>query len=118
MLAAVAYAAGPDRFIALAFNLPEHLARAADALLHRLTFATFDLIRALAIGLFAIFLALSAMAISRGQKGAVAVVVVSVLFLLLVREPGYAGATRWLGALLLAACGAGVMTQRLARSGR
>ena len=117
-LALAVYVIGPDRFLfrlmdtfhVLAWRLSETL---ADLL-------ALDAIRALAIGLFATFLALGIAVLRRGGRARGALIFVSVLFLLLAGgglDDEAAGGGRWAAALLLAAVGAVVMTGRLRHTG-
>jgi O-antigen ligase len=68
-------------------------------------------VRAIAIALFAVFLALGVMASQRGRGSGL--LGVTVLFLALVVVGGYESRLAWLAALIVAAAGALSMTRRL-----
>jgi hypothetical protein len=113
-LAALVYVAGPDHLVLALGNVAESTWLLLQDLARNLTLASFDLVRALAIGLFATFAVLTVLAVRRGHKGRSALIAVSAVFLLLVWDQGaYASPSRWIGALFLAAVGAVVMTARL-----
>ena len=99
-------------------SLAATLAILLDGVVRQLTSLTAGLVRALAIGLLVTFIGLSMLAIRAGQRGRMALILVSGGFLWLVGFFG-GGASRedWVEALLLAAAGALVMTQRLLRRG-
>ena len=88
-----------------------------NELLADLSALSLDVVRALAIGLFATFLVLGVAVARRGGRARGALILVTVLFLLLagggldIDESG--GAGRWTAAMLLAGVGAAVMTGRL-----
>jgi len=69
--------------------------------------------RAAAIALYAVFVALSLLGIRRGLRVGGMLVGVSIVFLLLVRTDWYDPATKWLAAALVAAVAAAVITRRL-----
>lgn len=115
------YEAGPDRVARMALlalgDVPRLLADAVDELAARFH----ALMRALTLALFAVFLALAALAARRGQRVRWTLAVVCALFFALLYRPlaeGFAvSGQRWLGAFLLAAGAAAVMTRRLASGG-
>ncbi len=74
-----------------------------------------DLVRALAIGLYATFVVLALAVARRGGRAKGALVVITVLFVLLVGHADMATESngRWTAALALCAVGAVVMTGRL-----
>ena len=72
-----------------------------------------DVVRALAIGLYATFLGLAFAVDRRGGRARMAVIVVSILFFLLVGDAGPADQAEWVAGLALSAVGAMVMTARL-----
>jgi hypothetical protein len=114
VLAALVYVAGPDRLVLAIVDAGEATRLLLQDLARNLTLASFELVRALAIGLFATFAVLAVAAVRRGHKGRGALVMVSAVFMLLVWDQGgYESASRWVGALVLAAVGAVVMTSRL-----
>jgi len=77
-----------------------------------------DMVRALAIGLFATFAVLAVAVARRGGRGRGALLVVTLLFVILAGGgiDGAAPNTRWTAALLLSGVGALVMTGRLRQS--
>jgi hypothetical protein len=116
VLAAALYAVGPDRFVQAGLDLADHAQAAMADLAAALTVGAFELMRALAIALFVVFLVLGVLAAQRGIRSRRALVLVSVLFLACVfdRSGAYGAAGgHWLGAFALAAVGAAVMTRRL-----
>lgn len=120
MLTLAVYATGPDRFLRASLAGLYGLQRAAEALIAAFTVQTFDLLRALAVGLFAVFVVLGALAARRGLRARAALVLVSAVYVALLypaMDGDYASPQRWLGAFLLAAVGALVMTSRLASPG-
>lgn len=121
VLAAALYAVGPDRFLAACLDLLENLEYGFHYLLFFLGTQAFNVVRALAIALFAVFLVLGFTAARRGLRAGWALVIVTVVFLVLVWRPeaGSPGSiSRWFAALVLALSGAVVMTQRLMGPGR
>ena len=114
-LAAVAYAIGPQYFM---FRVVDsfHLAmwRIGEAI-GDLSLMGRDLVRALAIGLYATFVVLALSVIRRGGSGKAALFWVSVLFLFLIGgiDLTTESDTRWFLALAVAGVGAVTMTQRL-----
>ena len=120
LLTVALYATGPDRFLQAAFDAVLGLHLFLRAMLANFTVEALELVRALAIGLFAIFVALGIMAARRGLRARAALLIVPGLFLALLYPvfDGYVLPTgRWFGAFLLAAVGALVMTRRLLSAG-
>ena len=120
LLATIAvYEIGPDRFVGNLLYALDHFSETLDILAGQLIYGAFDLMRAMALGLFGVFVVLCAIAHRRGIRSIRTLVVVSVLFLALIGafgvSDGISISRHWLGAFLLAAVGAAVMTQRLAR---
>jgi hypothetical protein len=116
VLAVLIYVAGPERFVFAAYELIQRAWWGVQEVLRDLSLAAFDFVRALAIGLYFVFLALGVLAVSRGGRGWVALVVVSLLFLGLVWHDygtGFGSRTRWGAALVLVGVGALSMTRRL-----
>jgi hypothetical protein len=110
------YVTGPDRFLHAGFDLLLHTQFALQAVLAGFTIQAFELVRALAIGLFAVFLGLGILALRRGLRARAALIVVTALFLALLYpavDGYYLSASRWSGAFLLAGVGALAMTRRL-----
>lgn len=117
-LAIVAYAVGPDRLVAGAFDVFNQVSWYVDWLIHNLTTATLSALRAAAIGLFGVYVGLSLLAINRRGHGMVGLLVVTVVFLGLVwgAEGDYPAANlRWAVALVIAALSAFGATRRLGR---
>jgi len=120
VLAALVYVVGPDRFLFRVLDTVHVLAWRLSEAVADLSLLTLDLVRALAIGLFATFVALALAVARRGGRGRGALLLVSVLFLFLAGGGGPDGAsanTRWTAALLLSGMGALVMTGRLRQTG-
>ena len=114
------YATGPDRFLQAAFDSILQFHLLITAFLANFTIQALELIRALAVGLFAVFVALAIIAARRGLRARAALVIVTAMFLALLYPvfDGYVLPTgRWFGAFLLAAVGALVMTRRLLTAG-
>jgi hypothetical protein len=118
VLALIVYLAGPDRFVFAAFDLVQRTWWALQDMLHNISIAAFDLVRALAIGLYFVFVALAVLAIRQGSGGGGALVVLSLVFFGLVWQSagdGFGAHSRWMAALLLATLGALTMTRRLSQ---
>ncbi|MEO9188891.1 MAG: hypothetical protein ABI224_02645 [Acetobacteraceae bacterium] len=111
LLAAVVYVSGPGRFIMATIAGLDHAVWAFETWVGFFAAQAFDLVRAAAIALFAVFLALGVIAGQRGRGGGM--VGVTVLFLGLVGLGGYESRFCWLAALVVAAAGALNMTRRL-----
>ena len=113
----VVYAVGPDRFVTQMAYALGHLGETLEALADQLIYGAFDLMRALALGLYGVFVVLCVLAHRRGLRAIRPLVVVSVLFLALIGAFGTADdmsvSRHWLGAFVLAGIGAAVMTRRL-----
>ncbi len=110
------YVTGPDRFLHGGYGLLLHTQAAFHALIASFTVQAFEWVRALAIGLFAVFVALGLLALRRGLRARAALVVVTALFLALLypaMDGYYLPASRWSAAFLLSSVGALVMTRRL-----
>lgn len=108
------YLAGPEHFFYWLFDLVDRARFAVEEAVENLSQASFNLMRATAIGLFVVFVALGVLVLRGGGRARAALVLVSGLFLLLVwRHGGYVANARWFAALVLVAVGAAVMTQRL-----
>ena len=118
VLAMVVYLVGPDRFVFGAFDLFRDIGLRLQEALRNISIAAFDLVRALAIGLYFVFLALAVLAIRRGGRGAGALIAVSLVFFGLIWQSsgdGFGAHTRWMTALLLSAVAALAMTRRLSQ---
>lgn len=116
VLALFVYLTGPDRFVYAAFDFLQRTWWALQDTLRNISIAAFDLVRALAIGLYFVFVALAVLAIRRDGRGVAALVAVTLVFLLLVWNwsgNGFGAHTRWMAALLISTVGALTMTRRL-----
>ena len=117
VLMAAVYAIGPQEFLAACEAFVMAVARFVDALIATLMWRTFEVMRAAAIALFAVFVVLALLAMHRGLRVGGMLVAVSVVFLLLVRTNWYDPGTKWLAAAVLTAVAAGMVTKRLLRAG-
>jgi len=116
LLALGAYVIGPDRFLHVSFAVLLDLQATFLAFLAGITIKAFELIRALAIGLFVVFLVLGLIAAQRGLRARAALVTITVLYLALLYPAiygDYVTGGHWMGAFVLAGVGAVVMTRRL-----
>jgi hypothetical protein len=107
------YAIGPQHFIAACEQFIADavwwLNNFVDTLMRR----AFEVVRAAAIAMYVVFVVLAVMAMRRGQRTGGMLLVVSVVFLLLVRTDWYGSDTRWFAAAVLTTVGAAVVTKRL-----
>lgn len=116
LLTAFLYVTGPEHFLEGIWRLLDHLFDGLGAAIAALIDRGFDLIRALAVGLFVVFVILAVMAAQRGLPSKGALILLSLLyfvFLAPVLQGGVVSANRWFGAFVLAAIGAAIMTRRL-----
>jgi hypothetical protein len=113
VLMAAVYAIGPQEFLASCEEVVRAAARFLDELIATLAWRTFEVMRAAAIALFAVFVVLGALAMQRGLRIGGMLASVSIVFVLLVRMNWYDPGTKWLAAALLSAVAAGVTTRRL-----
>ena len=113
LMALAAYEVGQDNFVQSAFLLFDRLADATQQLLHEFGARTYDLLRALALGLFAIFFVLSVVAAQRGLPARGTLLIVTLLFIILVWHEGPEATGHWMLAFLLTAVGAASVTRRL-----
>ncbi len=118
-LAALVYAIGPDRFLFRVLDTLHVLAWRLSEAVADLSVLALDLVRALAIGLFATFVVLAVAVAPRGGRGRGARLLVSrrLRFLAGGGAEGASPNTRWTAALLLSGMGALVMTGRLRQTG-
>jgi hypothetical protein len=112
-LMAAVYAIGPQHFLAACEALMTAAVRFLDNLAATLMWRAFEVMRAAAIALYAVFVVLAVLAMRRGLRAGGMLVGVSLVFLLLVRTDWYDPGTKWLAAALLTAVAAGVTTKRL-----
>ena len=88
VLALFVYVAGPDRFVVATFDLVQRAWWGLQDALRNISVAAFDLVRALSIGLYFVFAALSVLAIRQSGRGRGTLIGVSLLFFLLVWQSG------------------------------
>lgn len=114
-LAALLYAVGTDQFLFRLFDAIQHAGWWIGDFVANLSLMAVDLVRALALGIYATFIALALLAARRGHPARGILLGVSVLFwLLAVGNLGPRGSSAaWVGALLVAGFGAAAMTRRL-----
>lgn len=119
VLAAVVYIVGPDRFVFRIVDSLHVLAWRLSEAVEDLSLLALDLVRALAIGLFATFVVLAVAVARRGGRGRGALLLVTLLFVVLAGGgvDGAAPNARWTAALLLSGAGAAIMTGRLRQTG-
>ena len=115
-LAVLAYVIGPDHVVAVALQAIEQAVWYLADLPRNLGHAVFAAMRAAAIGLLGVFVALSLLIIKRSGRGHGGLIALTAAFVLIVwgandGEMGFS--TRWLLALALAAAGAVGATNRL-----
>ena len=118
-LAVLVYWLGPERFLFRVMDSLHVLGWRIGEFVSDLSAASLDMVRALAIGLYATFVVLGIAVLRRGGRARAMLLIVSVLFFLLADGALDGGMpnSRWFAALLLAAAGAAVMTARLRSSG-
>jgi hypothetical protein len=119
-LTVAVYQIGPDRIVWAGFDSVRALRESVDAAFAALALNSFQLVRALAVGLFPVFVVLSVMAMRRGLAARGALAAVSLVFILLLATPLRHGAiisdARWTGAFLVVLVGSIAMTRRLTAS--
>jgi hypothetical protein len=113
LLMAAVYAIGPQNFLAECEAFIRAFGQFVDELITTLMWRAFEVLRAAAIALYAVFLVLSVLGMRRGLRIGGMLLGVSIVFLLLVRTDWYDPGTRWLAAALVAAVAAVVTTRRL-----
>jgi hypothetical protein len=113
VLMAAVYLIGPQHFLAACEAFIADTARFIDDLAVTLMWRAFEVMRAAAIALYAVFVVLAVLAMQRGLRAGGMLLGVSLVFLLLVRTDWYDPGTKWLAAAVLAAVAAGVTTKRL-----
>src|SRR4051794_26264010 len=107
---AAVYAVGPQHFLAACEAFLIGAARLIDQLAATLMWRAFEVMRAAAIALYAVFVVLAVLALRRGLRAGGLLVGVTLVFLMLVRTDWYDPGTKWLAAALLTAIAAGVTT--------
>lgn len=113
VVAVLVFVVGPDQFLFRLVDTVHVLLWRVAETLAELSATALDLVRALAIGLFATFLGLAFVVIRRGGRARGAILVVGALFLLLVGDAAPGDQSRWLAALALSGVAAAVMTGRV-----
>ena len=113
VLMVAVYAIGPQQFLAACEAFVSGVFRFIDEVAATLMWRAFEVLRAAAIALYAVFVVLSVLAMRRGLRAGGMLVGVSLVFLLLVRTDWYDPGTKWLAAAVLTAVAAGVTTKRL-----
>ena len=113
VLMAAVYAIGPQHFLTACEAFIAAAVRFVDDRAATLMWRAFEVMRAAAIALFAVFVVLAVLAMRRGLRAGGMLVGVSLVFLLLVRIDWYGPGTKWLSAAVLTAVAAGVMMKRL-----
>jgi hypothetical protein len=113
VLMAAVYVIGPQHFLAACEAFIAAAARVVNDLAATLIWRALEVMRAAAIALYAVFVVLAVLAMQRGQRAGGMLVVVSLVFLMLVRTDWYDPGTKWLAAAVLTAIAAGVTTKRL-----
>jgi hypothetical protein len=112
------YVIGPQHFIATCVQFIDDAMTWLSNLVETLMLRAFDVVRAAAIAMYAVFVVLAVLAIRRGQRSGGMLLVVSVVFLLLVRTDWYGSDARWFAAAVLTAVAALVLTKRLVHAPR
>jgi hypothetical protein len=117
ILAAIVYLIGPDRILYAGIAAIDNARATMDRAFSALAINTFEVMRALALGLAPAFLVLCALASRRGIPYLRLLVVVAVLFLVLLYLPAHEGwyvsSKRWTVAFIAVAVGCAVMSRRL-----
>jgi len=113
VLMVLLYLIGPQHFIQACEDLVARIWWTLADLVESLMLRAFDAVRAAAIALYVVFVVLGIMARRRGIHVGGVLLIVTVLFLILVRTNWYDPGTKWFSAAVLAAVGAATMTGRL-----
>jgi peptidoglycan/LPS O-acetylase OafA/YrhL len=113
VLMVVIYAIGPQHFITACEQFIAEAMWWLSDLIDMLTLRAFEVVRAVAIAMYVVFGVLAVMATRRRLHPGGMLLVVSVVFLLLVRTDWYDPGTKWLAAAVLTTVAAGVLTKRL-----
>lgn len=115
VLMALLYVFGPEHFIQACEDAISRAWWTIADMVDALTARAFDVVRAAAIALYAVFVVLTFMARRRGIHSGGMLFIVTLLFLILVGTHWYASGTKWFVAAVLAAAGAASMSHRLLR---
>ena len=113
VLMVLIYLFGPEHFLTVVTQAITDGLRWINDLVATFVQRAFEVVRAAAIALYVVFVALAVLSMSRGVRAGGMLFVVSVVFLLLVRTDWYEPGTKWLAALVLTAIAAITQTQRL-----
>jgi hypothetical protein len=116
-LTVIVYQVGPDRIVWESFGWLRDLRVAIDSLFASLAVNTFELMRALTIGLFPVFVVLALVALRRGLPVRSTLIAVTIVFVLLLLAPLRNGEgisdLRWIAAFVVVLGGSISMTRRL-----
>ena len=112
-LMVVIYAVGPQHFVATCEQFIASAMWWLGNLIDTSMTRAFEVVRAAAIAMYVVFVVLAVLAIRRGLRTGGMLLVVSAVFLLLVRTDWYGSDTRWFAAAVLTTVGAAVLTKRL-----
>ena len=112
------YVIGPQDFIATCERFVADGVVWLSNLIDTLMLRAFEAVRAAAIAMYVVFVVLAVLAMGRGLRAGGMLLVVSLVFLLLVRTDWYEPGTKWLGAAVLSAVAAGMLTKRLLQAPR
>jgi hypothetical protein len=115
ILGALLYLTGPAHSIGALLAVIDRAESMGLSVIAFLSTQTFDLVRAAAMALFAVFVVLGILASHRGVGQGSGLVGISVLFVVLIAIGGYQSRFCWFAALLVAGAGAISMTHRLVR---
>ncbi len=119
VLAVIVYQLGPDRMLFESVQVIDNLRDTINGVFAALAINTFDVLRALALGLLPVFAVLAALAQRRGLRIGRQVIVVAVLMLVLLYLPSrdgyYVSNPRWMLAFLVIAGGCLSVTRQLTR---
>ena len=113
VLMVVIYLIGPQHFLATCQQLISDAFWWLNDFVVALTQRAFEVVRAAAIALYVVSVVLAVLAIRRGLRAGGMMVVVTIVFLVLVRTDWYDEGTKWLAAAVLTAISAIVLTSRL-----
>jgi len=107
------YAIGPQHFIMLCEQFIADAMWWLSDLIDTMMQRGFEAVRAAAIAMYAVFLVLAVLAMRHRLRTGGMLLVVSVVFLLLIRTDWYGSYTKWFAAAVLTTVAAGVLTKRL-----
>jgi hypothetical protein len=118
VLMAAIYLIGPQHFITACEQFVAQVMWWLSDVIDMLTVRAFEVVRAAAIAMYAVFGVLAVLATRRRLHPGGMVVLVSIVFLLLVRTDWYDPGTKWLAAAVLTTIAAGMLTSRLIHAPR